>query len=231
MTILETVQSACSVLGLDVPSALFSSSEREHVELQYLANEMATRIAKAHEWQVLNTIATYTGDASTTDFSLPSDFDRMPKKAQLWHSSLQTPLTPVPDRDAWLEQIVHNFTFTVPIWIIYGGQIHIRPAMATAVTAKHWYQSNLIIDPASGSNKTAFTIDTDVFRIDERLLKLGIIWQWKANKGLAYAQDQDAYEDLLEKLTSDDKGSRMIRIGSSRVAKDVQIAYPGTLSA
>ena len=33
--------------------------------------------------------------------------------------------------------------------------------------------------------------------IDERLLKLGMIWQWKANKGSPYAEDMGTYSDAL----------------------------------
>lgn len=231
MTILSVIQSVCPVIGLDVPSAVVSSSDREHVELKALAQEMAERIAKAHEWQKLNTLATYTGDASTEDFSLPTDFDRMLKKAQVWGSSTRAPFTPISDRDQWLGLTVQATSLVLNSWIIYGGQIHIKPAMASAATAKHWYQSNLIIAPNSGANKATITADDDTFRLSERLLKLGMIWQWKANKGLAYAQDMDTYEDMLEKLASDDKGSRVIRVGRVRMPSDVTAAYPWTLGS
>ena len=226
MSILSTIQQVCPVIGLSVPNAVFSSAEREHVELQALANEMAQRIARTHEWQVLNAIATYTGDDSTEDFDLPSDFDRMLKKAQVWSSSLSTPLSPIPDRDQWLGLDIQAFDLIINAWIIYGGEMHIKPAMTSGTTAKHWYQSNLIATNAGLTPKASFTADTDIFRVSERLLKLGMIWQWRANKGLPYAQDQDTYEDLLEKLSSDDKGSRMIRVGRARMPGDVNITYP-----
>lgn len=230
MTLLSVTQSVCKTVGLDVPSAVASSSEREHVELMEVAQEMAERIAKAHEWQVLNTVATNTGDGTTEDFDLPSDYDRMLKKAQVWSSSLETPLSAIPDRDQWLGLDIRSFDFVINAWIIYGGQMHIKPALASGVTAKYYYQSNLIIAPSAGSNKTAFTADTDTFRISERLLKLGMIWQWRANKGVAYAEDMTNYETLKERLISDDKGSRMLRIGPARVSRDVTTAYPMNIS-
>ena len=39
--------------------------------------------------------------------------------------------------------------------------------------------------------------DGDSFVLDERLLKLGMIWQWKANKGSPYAEDMATYGDAL----------------------------------
>jgi len=126
---------------LNMPTAVFSSSDREHQELSALSNEMAARIAKAHEWQALNALAIYTGDGATEAFALPADYDRMLKKAQVWSSSLSTPLTPIFDRDKWLGLEVQAFDLIINSWIIYGAQIHIKPALGDGVTGKHWYQS------------------------------------------------------------------------------------------
>ena len=37
--------------------------------------------------------------------------------------------------------------------------------------------------------------DGDTFRLDERLLKLGMICHWKTNKGSPYAEDMGTYCD------------------------------------
>jgi hypothetical protein len=230
VTILTNVFQECAtVIGMDVPNAVYSSTEREHIELGVVANTMAKRISRAYEWELLKTVATYTGDDSTTAFAFPTDFDRMPKKQKLYASDFATALTPVPDADRWLEIEVASVSSVTRRWIKIGGQILIKPAMATAVTAKHYYQSNLIVDPVSGSNKVAFTLDTDTFRLNEELLKLGVIWQWKSNKGHAYAEDMASYEELLDHLITVDKGSRLLRVGAVRMPKDVTVAYPGTL--
>jgi len=226
MTILSVCQGVAKVIGIDVPDAVTSSTDREYVELLAVAHTMADRIAKGHEWQMFSTIHTLTGDGSTEDFDLPSDYDRMLVKAQVWSSSLESPLSPVVELDKWLELDVQSFDFVINAWTIYGGQMHIKPALASAVTAKFFYQSNLIITPASGSNKTEFNDDDDTFRLSEELLKLGMIWQWRANKGLPYTEDFMNYEQLLSRLVARDKGSRMLRVGKVRLPSDVTIAYP-----
>lgn len=231
MTVLSAIQRACSVIGLEVPTGVFSSTDRAMIELADLSNEMAQRITDAHEWQKLSTLATITGDGSTEDWSLPSDYDRMLTKSQLWSSSLRTPLSHITDIDEWLGLEVQVSNFVVNAWILFGGEVHIKPALASGGTAKYYYQSNLRVAPNSGSNKTRFTADTDTFRLDEHLLTLAIIYQWRANKGLQYAEDMANYEDLKEKLISRDKGSRMIRVGNVRMPKDVTLAYPGSLGA
>jgi len=229
MSLLTVFQQACtSGIALEKPAAVYGSTTREHVELANIANEMAAMIAASHEWQILNKIATITGDGTTEDFSLPSDFDRMLDKSQLWSTSLETPLSPISDRDQWLELDIKSFDFVINAWIIYGGQIHIKPALSTGVQVKYWYQSNLWgLNGATPISE--FTADTNTFRIDERLLKLGIIWRWREMKGLPYAEDLATYERLLAKLAMRDKGSRIIRLGKAVLPRDTTVAYPQSI--
>lgn len=230
MTVLAAIQDATTVLGLEKPSAVYSSAEREHVELAALANEIGQRIGRAYEWELLNRIATFTGDGSTVAFDLPSDFDRMVKDAQLWSSSLETPLRNIHSRNEWLGLDVQAFDFVINAWIKFGGQIHIKPALASGVTVKTFYQSDQIAQANDLSLKAAFTADNDVFRLSERLLKLGIIWQWRANKGLPYEEDLETYEELLTKEISDDKGARVLVAGRRRVPRDVTVAFPQAIA-
>lgn len=231
MTILSVISDVCTVVGLSVPSTVFGSTEREHVELQSLANEMAKRIAfDTADWTVLKTLATLTGDGSAASFSKPSDYQRMLKKAALWPSATPyTPLTHIPDTDEWLAITVQQFTPVVGAWTMIGDLLYIKPTVANAATVKFYYISNLIVHPATGSNKTDFTLDTDVFRLDERVLKLGMIWQWLANKGRPYAEQMQEYESALASRIGEDKGSNIIVVGRRRIPSDATFAYPGVL--
>jgi hypothetical protein len=230
MTILTVCQKVAPKIGLSVPSAVFTGTDREHVELQALANTMAKRIASEHDWQLLSGIATYTGDGSDEDFALVSGYDRMPKDAQVWSSELETPLTHITSRDRWLGLDIQSFDFVINAWIIYGNQIHIKPALASGVTAQHFYQSNLIIAPETGDNKTEFTLDTDSFRLDEELLKLGMLYQWKADHGQPYEEHMNDYSDLFERLTTTDAGAKVVRVGRARLPRGAHIAYPQVIT-
>lgn len=225
MTVLTALQAACTVIGLDVPSVVYGSTEREHVELASLANEIAKRIATEADWQRLKTIATITGNAIIEDFDLPSDYSRMLKKARLWASSKPSvSLFHQPDSDAWLYDTAAGYTFIYPQWTIYGGQIHIRPAIALADTVKFFYISNYV-----AAGKASFTSDADVFLMDERLLTLGVIWQWKANKGLPYAEDMANYSDAVSVAIGNDKGSNILIVGQPRTRMGAEYAFPAVI--
>lgn len=232
MSILSVIKQVCPVIGLTVPDAVFSSTDREHVELQALANEMAQRIAfDTRDWTRLKVLATITGDGSATSFNLPDDYKRMLKKARIWPSATPySPLTYYPDSDNWLAMTIQNFQTLTGSWTMIGEKIHIRPALPNLATASFFYISNLIVKASGGAPKTEFTSDDDVFRLDERVLKLGMIWQWKANKGQAYAEDMVNYEDALAVSSGADKGSNILTVGTPRISADTEIAFPGVIT-
>ncbi len=231
MTILSVIQDACAQgLGLEVPDEVFASTDRSMIEMQRIANEMARRITDSYDWQDLCKIETITGDGSTTANDLPSDYRRMLKEAKVWSSSLETSLSHIQSLDKWLELDVQSFDFVINAWTIYGGQMHIKPALASAVTAKYFYVRNTIVTASDASLKTTFTLDDDVFALNEDLLKLGIIWRWKEYKKLDYAEDLADYEELKERLIIADKGSKQIRVGRPRLPSNVSIAYPVSIT-
>jgi len=225
-TVLGLIQEATRRIGVEVPDAVMSATTRTALELKETANNAVNMIQRAHAWQVLATLATYTGDASTTDFSLPTDFDWMPTEMQVWSSALKNPLSRVNSINDWLGMVVQSYNPGINAWTIYANQMHITPALASAVTAKHYYQAKLSVAPASGSNKAYFTLDTDTYRIDDDLFKRAFIYLWKQDKGLPYAEFMTDYETLKEKLVARDKGAMVLRIGQARIPNGVNIAYP-----
>lgn len=224
MSLLTVTRDVCLKIGLNQPTSFVGETDRELVELLSCIQDTAQMIFKAHDWQALKLIATYTGNGVQEDFDLPADYDRMLKKAKVWSSSISSPLSQVFDADEWLGLDVQNTDMVFGAWILYGDQMHIKAAMATGVTAKHWYMSNLIVKNASDT-KAEFSSDNDVFRLSERLLTKGAIYRWKLEKGQPYAEQMEEYEELKEKLISDDKGSRKIS-GMERRPRDFDYPFP-----
>ena len=226
-SILGIIQQVCKrPLGIDPPDAVYASTDRTAQELAEVANAAVDMINRAHSWRKLLQRATYTGDGSTTDFDLPSDYGHMPDDQQVWSSTAQIPLLPVHSTDDWLAMDVRNFNPGTNAWIMYGGQIHFTPALDSAEVASHYYQSTAAVAPASGTAKSTFTLDSDTYRINDELLRKAIIYLWKQDKGLPYAEFQNDYEILKEKLIARDRGATILRQGAPRWPKDVNMAFP-----
>jgi hypothetical protein len=87
------------------------------------------------------------------------------------------------------------------------------------------YLEKNCVSLASGGYGNAFMADTDSFRLDERLLKLGMVWQWKQNKGTSYAEDMGTYSDALSIAMGHDSPAPII-IGRRPMGGGVRTAYP-----
>lgn len=237
MTILSIATKVAPAIGIEVPTAFIGQTSQELIELSAVATEAMDRILAAHFWERLMAIETITGDASTTAWPLPSDYNRMDEGAQLWSSALQTPLEHIPNRNIWLGHEVQDFDYVINAWSKFGNAINIKPALASAVTVKYWYQKNKpILDTDGTTYKTDFTNDADTIALtsnnkdDERLMKLAMIWVWKEEKGQAYQEKMADFNDLLSKMILKDGGASTIRIGSRRVPQGVRVAYPQAIS-
>ena len=224
MTVLSAAQSASIRLVGRKPTTLFSTTDQMAMELADLATETAVAIAKERDWTSLTKLAAIPGDGSTIGFPLPPDYDRMLIKGDVhsttWNRFLYTPAV---DLDQWLFFQTFLTVATPGYWIILENQMQVFPAMSADETAKFYYIRNTITADAT---KTAFTADSDEFALDERLLTLGLIWRWRAQKRLEYAEDLKNYDIALAEIAGKDKGSRMITVGGTRGKFNTQIAYP-----
>jgi len=201
MTLLAVVQDVCAAVGVAVPTSVFSSiaANRTMQEMLSLANEMAQRIAAdTRDWTALKLLHSYAGDDVTTAFDLPANYRRMLLTTNVWRNiSPTSPMRFFPDADMWVRRRALGQTDGHGEWTLIGGQMHIFPALPLHASASFIYYSKNCVRLAAGGFGDAFMTDGDGFVLDERLLKLGMIWQWKAHKGSPYAEDMGSYGDAL----------------------------------
>lgn len=211
MTVLSVVKDAATYLGLEIPSVLFTNTGRTWVEMQSVVNDCARQILDEYDWQRLKKVATITGDGVLTSFPLPTDYDRMVMGANLWGPNFTYyPTQQVTDFNRWIEIQSWAIDTWDQRWALFGGTLNILPALPSTETLTFGYISTSIVN----GSQPEFTADTDTFTLDERLLKLCVIWNWKAKKGQDYAGDLQMYEDELARARFKDPGSRQaIRSG------------------
>ena len=191
------------------------------------ANEAAIDIAEAYDWQRLTKLATVTGDGSDTSFPFPTDYDRMVMKTNLAGQDSNIDLVKSRDLDQWAYFQNHASTSVPGHWLIIGGEIQFDPAPALGVEYSYYYISNQIVS----GNKATFTTDSDEFLLSERVLKLGVIWRWRASKRMEYAEDMENFNVALSKAITKDKGSRVLVAGRMRYPMGTTAAYPRPLGS
>jgi hypothetical protein len=225
MTALSAASDAAVQLwGRELPT-LFSSTEQEVMELRTLLHDVAEDIGKAYDWPILIVKHSINGDGVDTSFPLPVDYDRMPIKSNLYSTRSQLPLARVHDIDQWLEFEITPVVGYPGYWMLLGGEVQIKPALATGENFRFYYVSNRVW--TDGTPKERATQDGDRFRLPERLITMGLIWRWRQMKRLEYGEDMASYQAALEQETARAKGSRILKVGRPRISRGVVLAYPG----
>ncbi len=234
MTLLSVVQQASVKLGLARPTQVIASTDRTWQDVMAIVAESVDAILEAHDWQALKATATATGDAATTAFSLATiapNYQRMLKTASMWSSRYLWAMNHIVDTDQWLELVVRPYTQVTGSWTVYGGNLHILDTMASGDTAQFFYITNQIVRNAGGTYQSSFLADDDTFVLDEELLRLCLIWRFKAEHGRDYAEDMANFEDKLYKTIDRDGGSKPIVSGRFwRQWNSRGIAWPGSIT-
>lgn len=221
---LTIVQDAALKLGLEQPSILFGSTDRTAIELREALIEAADKVLHANDWQLLRTLETHTGDGTTTEYAMPSDYLKMPKDGEIWSSRWQHALPHISPEE-WLQLDVREYDVVTGVWTIYGGKFVYKPALANDETARFWYVSRKVCADAGGTAKETFSADTDTFRLDDRVLELVLVWLWRVQKGLDYQEDMATAEIALSRAIERDKGARVLTQRSSGNIR-AKTAYP-----
>lgn len=227
MTILSVVQNVALAVGIEYPDAVFSVEDRTMREMVRVVNDVAIRIRDAEfDWQALQAIHTATGDGSIDAFPLPDDYARMTIAGNLWSSRWSWGINKVPSIDEWLEMQAVPYVSVTGDWIIYGDQLHVMPVMSASETVRFTYVRNTIVRQTGGALATEFMNDTDSFVLNERLLELGIIWQWKAQKGVPANDHEENFNRAMYDAMTRDKGAKPVISGNPRHYRGVKTAYP-----
>lgn len=226
MSVFTAIRAAAlRTTGVAITNA-FASTAQIAVEMTDLANEVATDILKSHDWRQLTKIATITADGGEV-YPLPSDYDRMVsaggiEDAASWFWGYE-PFTSV---NQWLQFKSGSYAIISPGgWIILGQEFNFYPVPVG--DAQYPYISNEFALSEAGAPKSWFTADDDTFVLPERLLTLGLIWRWMAQKGLEYSEALATYEMALSQEQTRDRGARVYRT-PTRIFGSARIAYTGT---
>ena len=229
MTLLSVVRDVCAAVGVAIPQSVFSNiaGNRTMQEMLSLANEMAQRIAyDTRDWQTFIKVYSMTGNGAAVSFAMPSDFKRMLLTANVWRSTSSiSPMMYVADADEWLQRRSYGQYSAWGEWTRMGDQMLVQPVMGSGVSCYFTYMHKNCVRLSGGGLGDSFQSDTDSYGLDERVLKLGMIWQWKANKGGAYAEDMGSYGDAIAKIQGADKPAPII-IGRKTQSMQIQASYP-----
>lgn len=195
MTLATMCQSAARQLNVGVPTAFVSNTADDTAGLLLrLASEEGFSLMRRCPWQVLQAEQTFTTVAADEQTNaLPTDYDRMIPETMFNRGTRRRvagPLSP----DQWQQAKATLVTYVNPTFRIRGDAILMSPNPPEGETIAYEYISKNFCKSAAGVTQADWAADSDVGRLDEGLMTLGLIWRFKQVKGLAYAEDLAMYE-------------------------------------
>lgn len=209
MTLLTICQQVAEeVGGLNVPNTIVGNNDESAVRLLALAKREGNMLAK-HDWPVLIKEATFStsdGTASYTLSSVASDFDRfVPVTA--WNTTDSRFVPGAISMQRWQnrQHAIATSNQNDQLFAVFASSgknaIYIDPTPTGAETISFIYVSNQWAESSGGTAQTTWQADSDVARIDEDLIELGVKWRLLNALGLPFATEREEYEmEVMKRL-------------------------------
>jgi len=217
MTLLTVIQNALYELGgTDIPDAFVASTNDTSKRMLALAKRQGDVIARAHNWTRLNTEYTFTTVAAQAAYALPSDYHRFLQCTWWDRTSSWRVLGPASPSEWQALQSANLVSGIDRWWRLKGGEMLLYPTPpASGDTIAFEYQSNAWCASSGGTAQSTWAADSDVFRLDERLLIMGLKCRWLQLNGLDYSEEENQYEEALSQEIARDGGNRDLRLNGS----------------
>lgn len=222
LTCLQIVQAACKRIGILSPNAAVTATDQQIIQLVSLAEEEGQELATRFAWEALQVEATFNTVAAqvqTTLAAITSGFDYIVNDT-IWNRTLRRPVYGPKSQQDWQQAKANQINGPFNSFRIIADAINFYPNPVAGQTCAFEYQSRAWVNKATGGTADTWTADADTSKLDGQLMVLGIIWRWKAAKGLDYAEDYAKYERRVTDAMGRDGGKPKLDMGGGCV--DIQ---------
>lgn len=221
MTALSIVQDACGRMGLQQPSALFSSLSPQDIQFRTLLNQEGKELYKRKPWTNLQREQTFTTVATAAQTSsVASDFGYYVNDTMFDRTENRKLVGPLNEYEWQREKSGPAFTSVYHAFRFWQGSVYITPTPEAGNTVAYEYiTKNWAITASDSSAKAAFSVDTDTSHLDEELLTLGLIWRFRKAKGLDYSEEFRTYQMEVDNLAGKDGGAPVLNLSSGLIKR------------
>lgn len=196
MSLLTVCQTLAADVGVEIPDDVASSDAREHVEMLSFANKLAEDISRRVDWGALAKTTAIFGTGTSTAFALPSDFARLIQGAPVVHGS--TVVRPLSRAEWTMVPAVGAPRY----FLLNSTSISFWPYLQTGDVVSMFYQS----ENWCTNGGAAFVSNDDGTVFPEIVLEKALIFHWRRQKGMPYADQEAEFEaTLLQYAEFDDR--------------------------
>lgn len=217
-SVMDEVALSC---GVAVPGSwIAATTKRTYQELHSILRVTVREMLDRVDWPDPITLdATITGTGATA-YDLPADFRRLAfdDLAVYETTTDRRPCIPVSSNGAWTHLNEIGSAGGERFYKITGNasdayDISFYKALETGSVVKVSYVSNNWLKHDSVASDAWEGAD-DTLLLPSELVRTGVIWRFKAQKGLPYEAVMNEYEGKLARLANESRGRRVINFGS-----------------
>lgn len=223
MSLLTIVNAAQAMLNLPVSTTVVGNTGQAQKQLLALANMDGKLTADEFAWQRLIRETSFTTVATEeqTDASaeLPEDLGWIIDETLFNRSAIQQIHGPLASRE-WQERKAFGVNVAPSQYRIRGNSFWFLPAPTAGQTIYYEYVSSYFCESSGGTAQALWTADTDVARIPETVLTLGLVWRWKAAKGMEHSGDYNAWVEAKERAAARSGAKRKLTVTGPSVPKN-----------
>ena len=229
MSLLTMIGQVANTMGQPAPAVVATSTDAMVLEWLAMANISGRALVIAYPWQELVNEVTFTSasayDQGTINGHLVTagDFDRM-IDGTLWNRTGIMKATGPINESEWQQDMAFSAAAPYPKYKINKAKLFIGPSIPNDTdTWAFSYISQNFCQSASGDGQSSWLADSDTGILSESLMKLDIIWRWKASKSLEYADDLANFEDEFANRTGQTTGGRSLYLGGANVIFPINV--------
>ena len=208
LTCLQIIQTACRRIGILAPNAAVSSTDQQIIQLLSLCEEEGQELGERYPWQALQKEATFTTVAAqlqTTVAAVTTGFKYIVNDT-IWNRTLRRPVYGPASQQSWQQKKAMQFTGPFNSFRIIADAINFYPNPTAGQTCAFEYITDSWVTTSVGGVSSLWTNDADTPKLNDQLIILGLIWRWKAAKGLDYAEDFAKYDRRVLDAAARDAG-------------------------
>lgn len=201
-TLLQIVQDACLRQGLPPTPVVVSSTEETVLQLWGLLNEEISELPYRGDFQSIRTRYSFGYSADPNYVAL--DLTTVPGykniyPGSLWNNTLRIPVAGPMGVVEWQSLLAFGGAVAEDAFRIEGNNLLLYPGHTASHTYTFEYRSiyGVVSADATPVLRSTFEADTDMPRFPTALVKAGLRWRWRAEKGQPYAEQQRVYENMV----------------------------------
>lgn len=207
------VDRACNELGLATSSLTTGLITQLGTQSMALLNSLGNDLVRVHDWQFLEATATFTGDGSTDEFDMPSDFGRIVNQTA-WASSTRLPMYGPLTSQQW--GWISFGIVSVGVYYRYrilNNKLHVSPTPASGEVMKFFYiKKNWVLDDDAVTYKDTIENSGDTILFDRELMIRGLKLRLWGQKGFDTTVLANEYNDFLEAEMGQNQGANVISL-------------------